>query len=333
MLHPRTLFLVLALTTAAPCMAQLPADPHALSPYPGASRIAEEEAGGIYFETVGGTDYDNPIQILDQGHLAWHVEATPEDVFRWYLQRIPSRERAEEDPSDPPRAGDGFPAFHVVTPHDLRRPGDGDVHSGAQVRAALEEVGRRPLRPDVYVQHSSFYWTVRNASGESTDFQLEVIDDGLFYTDGHRTRIDLHWTRYLAGDAAEEYVERAEERADEEHYAEASRELGSAPSVDDLGVPAYAGAQYDAQMSIAMSAGDEARSYVFFTADDPEAVRTFYEAETGVTATEIGTGAFVIALEGPAMMPDHGIMIGATAGTPYASRGPTMFMVRRSRSQ
>ncbi len=103
----------------------------------------------------------------------------------------------------------------------------------------------------------------------------------------------------------------------------------AAPTQEQLGVPIYPGAHYEAQNSEGMSQPTE-KYYVFTTGDQLARVVAFYENATKKKGEPLGeTGAILIALEGQAPFPKHGIMIEPNRPGMYPASVVTVFTVRR----
>lgn len=100
------------------------------------------------------------------------------------------------------------------------------------------------------------------------------------------------------------------------------------PTAEQLGVPVYPGASYDASNSAGMSQPTE-KYYLFTTGDSLSAVRRFYETATKHQAAAFGDGgAVIIVLEGEAPFPKHGVIIEPNRGA-YPSAVHTVITVRR----
>lgn len=100
------------------------------------------------------------------------------------------------------------------------------------------------------------------------------------------------------------------------------------PTAEELGVPLYPGAKYDATNSAGMSSESE-HYWIFTTADPlPKAV-TFYESRTGKKGVPL-EGAVLIALIGAAPFPEHAVMIEKNRPGMYPEAVQTIITVRRS---
>jgi hypothetical protein len=100
------------------------------------------------------------------------------------------------------------------------------------------------------------------------------------------------------------------------------------PTAEQLGVPVYPGASYDAQNSAGMSQPTE-KYYLFTTGDPVAAVQRFYENATKHQAAAFGDGgAVIIVLEGAAPFPKHGVVIEPNRGG-YPPAVKTVITVRR----
>ena len=103
------------------------------------------------------------------------------------------------------------------------------------------------------------------------------------------------------------------------------------PTREQLGVPAYPGATYDARNSDGMSQERE-KYYIFTTADDLPQVVAFYERATQRRGTEMG-GAVLIAIVGSGPFPTHGVMIERNRQGMYPAAVRTVITVRRELSE
>ena len=111
--------------------------------------------------------------------------------------------------------------------------------------------------------------------------------------------------------------------------APAAAAAQAVPTPQQLGVPIYPGAHYEAQMSTGMSQPTE-KYYVFTTADSLRRVVAFYENATKKQGTPMGVGgAVLIVLEGQAPFPRHGVMIEPNRPGMYPPSVRTVFTVRR----
>jgi hypothetical protein len=101
------------------------------------------------------------------------------------------------------------------------------------------------------------------------------------------------------------------------------------PTQQQLGVPAYPGAQYDARNSQGMSQPTE-KYYLFTTADSVARVVRFYENATHRKGAQFGNpGAVIIVLEGEAPFPTHGIVIEPNRQGMYPAAVRTIITIRR----
>lgn len=111
--------------------------------------------------------------------------------------------------------------------------------------------------------------------------------------------------------------------------APAAAAAQAAPTREQLGVPLYPGAQYDARNSQGMSQPTE-KYYIFTTADSLARVVRFYENATQRKGDAFGEqGAVMIVLEGQAPFPTHGVVIEANRQGMYPASVRTVITVRR----
>lgn len=101
------------------------------------------------------------------------------------------------------------------------------------------------------------------------------------------------------------------------------------PSEAELGVPAYPGARFDAELSGALSSSEQ-KVWSFYSDDAPAKVVAFYEQKTGKKATEWDREKYMIPLKGEPPMPEHGLTIETLAGNPLlGDKGRTVISVLR----
>jgi hypothetical protein len=81
------------------------------------------------------------------------------------------------------------------------------------------------------------------------------------------------------------------------------------PTEAQLGVPAYPGAKYDAQMSGGMTQPDT-YYWIYTTADAIEKVVAFYKQKTGLTPKDVsGSYIFTVRKGESELFPDHGVIV------------------------
>lgn len=111
--------------------------------------------------------------------------------------------------------------------------------------------------------------------------------------------------------------------------APAAAAAQATPTQQQLGVPIYPGAHYEAQMSAGMSQPTE-KYYVFTTTDSLRRVVAFFENATKKQGAAFGDGgAVIIVLEGEAPFPRHGIVIEPNRQGMYPPSVRTVYTVRR----
>ena len=81
------------------------------------------------------------------------------------------------------------------------------------------------------------------------------------------------------------------------------------PTEAQMGVPAYPGAKYDAQMSGGMTQPDT-YYWIYTTTDAIEKVVAFYQQKTGLTPKAVsGSYIFSVRKGESELFPDHGVMV------------------------
>ncbi len=299
---PNPALLALACLLAAPTVFAGPPTQLAQMPvYPGArpTQLEEDE-----WDTPSMQDGNKP-QVK-----AYVVDAAAEEVLRWYAQKLGARLEAHRDFEDDQKPGTVSHVNSAVYPRSLGDDDDGAGHilvSAAQKRAMLQKC-RPAYKPGQWVQDGHFDWVRRNENGSRSHFTVGVTDVGV--ADGwkacvKRTRIVL----VMETGKSEEEVEAERDRAQDEAFAAAQREVGTKPPTEkELGVPLYPGARYDARNSAGMSMGDQ-RGYLFVTDDSLAQVVKFYEAKLGKKAQGDAQSGYMIALKGKGLVPDEGLAV------------------------
>jgi hypothetical protein len=318
--HRLSQALALALVlAAAPALAAPPTRLAELPVYPGAKPTQLEE-GEWDADSMGGAK----PQVK-----AYVVDASIEDVTRWYAQRLGARLEAHQDFDELAKPGTVSPVNHAVYPHSVGDDGDGAGHirvSTAQKMALLAKC-RPAYKNGEWASDSNFEWMRVNANRSHSLFGVNLTDVGVaqsWKACSKRTRIVLH-----AGTGqSEEEVEAERDRAREERFAAAQKEVGTkAPTEKELGVPLYPGARYDARSSAGMSMDDQ-RAFLFVTDDAPAKVVKFYEAKLGKKAQGGPATGYMFALEGSGLMPDEGL---AVQSNMLPGGGKTLITVMREK--
>jgi hypothetical protein len=308
----------------APLPCQVPTTVDRIPIYPSATRSAERGR-----ELSGGTE---------SGLRVYRVKAAPEDVVKFYQQRLAAREIRTEAERD--RARDAYerlaagqvsaavflPEFVNLTAHfaAVAEAGEDPARTAAAYRAAYT-AKRAPFRPDTWVKSAIFEWGASSAAGRRLEFYLGLEDVGEWQIREpayfNETEISINVTAVGAQPEAEEREAR-EERPPAAPMA--------APAESDLGVPLYPGAQFDGRMSAAMSGmGDNANYYVYTTADAVGPVTAFYQLRTGKQGLT-NEGGTLIAVRGEGLFPDLGVAVQPNVGT-YPPAVKTMITIRKKK--
>jgi hypothetical protein len=317
------LILALACLLAAPSVsAGLPTQLSQMPVYPGAKPTRLEEG-----------EWEQPS--LQDGRKpqakAFVVDAAPEEVLRWYAQRLGTPLDAHRDFEDDQAPGTVSHVNSAVYPHSLGDDDDGAGHilmSSAQKRALLAKC-RPAFKKGEWANDGHFEWVRRNEDGSRSFFTVGITDVGV--ADGwkacvRRTRIVL----VTETGKTEQEVEAERDAEHEKAFAAAQKEVGTkAPTEKELGVPLYPGARYDARSSAGMSMGDQ-RGYLFVTDDAPAQVVKFYEAKLGKRAQGDAQSGYMIALEGKGLVPDEGL---AVQPNMLPGGGKTLITVMRQKPQ
>jgi hypothetical protein len=196
----------------------------------------------------------------------------------------------------------------------------------------LIATGRKPYAPDFWIQNAGFSWGIRSADGSRTDFTLGLDDAYSAYDSAYKevgTIVVLQWFTYLDGEQAAQRIRAA--RLEKRRVATDARsaEMGATgPTEAELGAPLYPFATFARELSAGMSAGGSERYYVYFTRDDAQRVRKWFEDRTGKKALDaIGGGSYIV-LDSNAI-PRLTISMRSTADMPYAPMGATIITIRK----
>lgn len=297
--------------------------------YPGAQPTEREETEPWHSDR-GSIEAE---VVLGGAEQMYKVAAEAEEVLRWYIARLGAAaggldEYLWEGGAEWPAPGTITPVLYWMDAHDLEEPGGGNMWSGAEVHKVLIKTGRKPFSPEQWVDGAELRWAFTDADGEHTHFRVHVSDFFVMGPGGpgeNTTFVTVQWRKLLTGERAQAYVEEVEDGRLEATHADRLAEMGpDGPSEEDLGVPPYPGAIFDAETSAGMSLNED-RYYIYRSADPMEKVVAFYEASTGKKAVKVGAQAYVLPIVGEHPFPEHGMIFEYSPAPPT-----TTFSVRRA---
>jgi len=246
------------------------------------------------------------LQIYD-------VDASPEDVFSFYLKKIGGKEGALD--MDPKRLKPGTlsQVWYEVEYYEDKELTDyyveQEMHHGKWMKQKLTE-NRKPHKPGKWIIDAKFNWYYKEINNDLTEFYLIIHDVSFDLYEGNKYKINTEIQIQVTTRKSEIAMqEEAEERMNRQ-AEELSHSLKSKPPTEkDLGAPIYPGAQFNADASAGMSAGNDYRMYIYLTTEPPSKVVNFYEQKLKRKAAEATKGHFLIPLKGKMPVPNEGISI------------------------
>lgn len=322
--------LLLALGQGA--QAQVPLTAGELPMFPGLRETERETV-----EPQQDESWQGDRVVLRGARIHYEVAAAPEEVFRWYQQRLGGTRLGPTEVLTPdywPDPGIASEVQYSVTGHDLKQPGDRFVMGGAELRQRAEQGGRRPLEPGLWLMSGSFAWRATSPDGESTEFMVDIQDGALnsrrVEAGAQLTRVTLSYETGYAGDRGLDHIAADEEAEMQETLAARAAEMGATgPTEAELGIPPYPGARFDAEMSAGFSMGDEERIYIYLSDDPIEKVVAFYETRTGKKATKFDEKTYMLAVTGTLPFPELGVTL--QGELPILPGVATVISIRKAR--
>ncbi len=274
---------------------------------------------------TGGRKTDWEVNRQSDGSVieaaSFRVPASVSAVVRSYAQKLGATRTADqggalETESLAPGAVTG--ATYEVTFYELadehhEPEGAGTAFTlyGKDKRAALTRV--RPLdEGGKWIEGARFDWAARAANGDLAQFNLTVADDGLA-TDwkSYRllTRIDVEVTTHPLSCEGSQPSAELDALCEQRRQGHVAAVAERPPTAQELGLPTYPGASFDAATTAGMSTSGQ-KFFVYTSTDPLEKVVSFYERATGKKGErQAETGSVLIAVKGTAPFPELGVAI------------------------
>jgi hypothetical protein len=242
----------------------------------------------------------------------YRTGGSPEEVFAFYRSKIGGKEgTSDTDPRDIERGAVSQVWYEVeyYTDEELSDYNiEGSKHPGLWMKHNLTKT-RKPQMPGKWIKEARFNWCKKENNNDLTTFYVIIFDESFEYMPvkyAMATSIEIQVT-----------TEKSKEAAREESEAEMERKTGELseslhqkpPTAEDLGVPLYPGATFDANNSAGMSAGNDYAIYIYLTSDQPSKVAAFYEKQLKIKPVELENNQYMIPLKGKMPLPDEGISI------------------------
>jgi len=305
---------------------QIPKSEKEIPIYPGAKSNATKTSEQ---KSDMGWDMDKSLR---KGILQiYDVDASPEDVFYFYLQKIGGKEGSSDiDPMEL-EPGTVSQVWYEVEYYEDQELTDyyieKDVmHPGKWMKQKLIE-NRKPHKPGKWITEAKFNWYYKERNNDLTEFYLIIHDESFDLSEGNKyktnTEIQIQVTTRKSEIAMQE---EAEEEMDK-RAEELSHSLKSKPPTEkDLGAPIYPGAQFNADASAGMSLDNDYKMYIYLTTDPPSKVVNFYELKLKKKAEEM-KGHFLIPLKGKMPVPEEGISI--EPNTMFGGNAKTVITIQK----
>jgi len=261
----------------------------------------------------------------------YNVDASPEDVFSFYLKKIGGREGSLDMDPKGLKPGTSSQVWYEVEYYEDQELTDyyieqDEMHHGKWMKQKLTE-NRKPHKPGKWITEAKFNWYYKERNNDLTEFYIIIHDESFDLYEGNKyktnTEIQIQVTTRKSEIAMQE---EAEEKMDKQ-AEELSRSLKSKPPTEkDLGAPIYPGAQFNADASAGMSLDNDYKMYIYLTTDPPSKVVNFYEQKLKRKAEEM-KGRFLIPLKGKMPVPDEGISI--EPNTMFGGNAKTVITIQK----
>jgi len=282
--------------------AQVPKSEKEIPVYPGAVRDMNKESA---VKSQEG-EVSNP-SLRSAVLKVYKTGASPEEVFKFYLQKIAAKEGAPEiDPRGLQRGATSQAVYEIFYYKDEDFE-NYEGHPGTWMKQSLVK-NRKPYAPGKWITGGYINWYKKESNDDLTTFYVNIDDES--FSDSPRKYETATSIRISVRAEKSEQAMREETDAQMDQKVEdlAKSLKSKPPTVKDLGAPLYPGATFNADASAGMSAGNDYAYYIFLTTDPPSKVVAFYEGQLKVKAGA-NEGRYMIPLKGKLPMPEEGIAI------------------------
>jgi len=306
---------------------QVPKSEKEIPIYPGAKSNATKTSEQ---KSDMGWDMDKSLR---KGILQiYDVDASPEDVFSFYLKKIGGREGSLDMDPKGLKPGTSSQVWYEIEYYEDKELTDyyieqDEMHPGKWMKQKLIE-NRKPYKPGKWITGAKFNWYYKEKNNDLTEFYIIIRDESFDLYEGNKyktgTEIQIQVTTRKSEIAMQE---ESEEKMDKQ-AEDLSHSLKSKPPTEkDLGAPIYPGAQFNADASAGMSLDDDYEMYIYLTTDPLSKVVNFYEQKLKRKAEEPTKGHFLIPLKGKMPMPDEGISI--EPNTMFGGNAKTVITIQK----
>ncbi|MBI4726171.1 hypothetical protein HY768_02930 [candidate division TA06 bacterium] len=307
--------LFISVSSVSRLAAQVPKSEKEIPVFPGAVRDTDKESA-LKSEQGGEISPNVRSGVLK----VYKTSASPEEVFRFYLQKIGAKEGAPDiDPRGLER-GAISPVVHRIDYYTDEDFDDANYepegcfsgsgltqHTGTWMKQSLMK-NRKPRAPGKWIEAGWISWYQKESNNDLTTFYINIMDESLVLAPKkYATATSIRIT--ATTEKSEEAVrEETEVQMDKEVEERAKSLKSKPPTAKDLGAPVYPGAKFNADASAGMSAGNDYAMYLYLTTDPPSKVAAFYGQKLKIKPAAQG-GRYMIPLKGKLPMPDEGIVI------------------------
>lgn len=297
-----SLVLFISVSSVSRLAAQVPKSEKEIPIFPGAARDMNKEST-LKSEMGNETDPN-----LRNAALKVHkTKASPEEVFKFYLQKIAAKEGAPDiDPRGLER-GAVSPVSYEISYYTDEHFEDYEGHPGTWKKQSLMK-NRKPYTSGKWISGGWINWYKKESNNDLTTFYINIDDESFdVFSKKYATATSIRIS--VATEKSEQAMREETDVRMDQKVEELSKSLKSKPpTAKDLGVPVYPGAKFDADASAGMSAGNDYAIYLYLTTDPPSKVVAFYEQQLKIKAGVQGD-KYMIPLKGKMPVPDEGIVI------------------------
>ena len=338
-----SLTLFIGLIMAANAFAAPPNNEKELPLFPGAT--VDANATSIAAESSANTVSENAAeykkrrgesdgfsqdfsQILTAKETYYTVAAWPEDVFRFYVQKLAAaRGEILNDGDEPVLAPlSATPVAYTVTPVEEKdlfttrdRPSNAEggprtLHYDGALAKKIYDARKRTA--EGWIDVAEFDWYVKAADSTVTALKLELQSRAFSWKDGKQTYTPLTQIRVNSRQTVRHHAwELRNPSLDDAAVAKFRAMYDAPPTEKTLGVALYPGAKFDFETMVSSwKPGMKGTLYQFQTADAAAKVVSFFEQKTGLKSGA-ANGGIAIVLKGPVTAPESFVWVRDLGGS------------------
>ena len=311
--------LLICVSSLSRLAAQVPKSEKEIPIFPGAVRDMNKEAElkSQQSEVINPSLRSAVLKVYKTG-------ASPEEVIRFYLQKIPAKQGGADIDPRGLKPGAVSQASYDISYYTNEHFEDYEGHPGTWKKQTLTK-NRKPYASGKWLTGGYFSWYKKESNDDLTTFYINIDDESFDVYPKYTTTTSIRIS--VETDKSDQAMrEEADAQMDQKMEERAEFLKGKPPTARDLGAPLYPGAKFDADASAGMSTGEDYAYYIFLTTDPPSKVVAFYEGQLKVKAGAYGD-RYMIPLKGKLPLPYEGIAI--EPNTMFGGNAKTVITIQK----